>query len=51
MTVLKSEIRRGAYADSIILMQLQSDLKRLPGVLDAGVVMATPHESGSPSGQ
>ena len=42
MTVLKSEIRRGAYADSIILMQLQSDLKLLPGVLDAGVVMATP---------
>lgn len=42
MTVLKSEIRRGCYVDSIVLMELQSDLKRLSGVLDAGVVMATP---------
>jgi FdrA protein len=35
------EIRRGAYADSIVLMQLQSTLANLPGVEDAGVVMAT----------
>ncbi len=40
MTVLKSEIRPGTYADSIILMQLQSDLKRLPGVIAAGVRLA-----------
>lgn len=42
MTVVRSEIRAGAYADSIVLMQLQSALTRLPGVIDAGVVMGTP---------
>ena len=35
------EIRPGAYADSIVLMQLQSALAQLPGIEDAGVVMAT----------
>jgi FdrA protein len=40
--VVQSEIRSGAYADSIVLMQLQSALTRLPGVIDAGVVMGTP---------
>ena len=38
----KSEIRAGAYYDSVVLMQLQKALAGLPGVLDAGVVMATP---------
>lgn len=42
MTVTKSEIRAGAYFDSVILMQLQRSLAALPGVDDAGVVMATP---------
>ncbi len=42
MTVSRSEIRPGAYYDSIVLMQLQQSLASLPGVLDAGVVMATP---------
>ena len=41
MTAIKSEIRRGAYYDSVILMQLQRELAALPGVLDAGVVMGT----------
>ncbi len=36
------EIRRGAYFDSVVLMQLQRALTELPGVLDAGCVMATP---------
>jgi FdrA protein len=36
------EIRQGAYHDSVVLMQLQRSLMDLPGVLDAGVVMATP---------
>lgn len=36
------EIRSGAYYDSVILMQLQKALAALPGVEDAGVVMATP---------
>lgn len=41
MTVMKSEVRQGAYYDSVVLMQLQKALAELPGVADAGVVMAT----------
>lgn len=41
MSHLAHEIRRGAYADSIVLMQLQSSLAKLDGIDDAGVVMAT----------
>jgi FdrA protein len=41
MSVLDSQVRRGAYCDSIVLMQLQSALRDLPGVLDSGAVMAT----------
>jgi FdrA protein len=41
MTVSKYEIRRGAYYDSVVLMQLQRGLLGLSGVIDAGVVMAT----------
>lgn len=42
MTETISEVRPGAYYDSVVLMQLQRGLAELPGVLDAGVVMATP---------
>ena len=42
MTTTQYEIRPGAYYDSVVLMQLQKSLAALPGVLDAGVVMATP---------
>ncbi len=42
MTVTKYELRRGAYYDSVVLMQLQRGLLGLPGVVDVGVVMATP---------
>ncbi len=42
MTVTLSEIRPGAYYDSVVLMQLQRSLAALDGVEDAGVVMATP---------
>ncbi|MEX1143490.1 MAG: acyl-CoA synthetase FdrA [Anaerolineales bacterium] len=42
MSVTKSQIRPGAYYDSVVLMQLQRNLLKLPGVQDAGVVMATP---------
>ena len=42
MTVTKYKIRRGAYYDSVVLMQLQRGLSGLPGIVDAGVVMATP---------
>jgi len=41
MSYVAHEIRRGAYADSIVLMQLQSSLAKLDDVEDAGVVMAT----------
>ena len=41
MAVTRSEIRSGAYYDSVILMQLQRSLAALAGVLDAGVVMGT----------
>ena len=41
MSVTKYDVRRGAYYDSVVLMQLQRGLIGLPGILDAGVVMAT----------
>ena len=41
MATIKTEIRTGAYYDSVILMQLQRALADLPEVLDAGVVMGT----------
>lgn len=41
MTVVKWNIRAGAYYDSVVLMQLQRGLLGLSGVVDAGVVMAT----------
>ena len=41
MSVTKYDIRRGAYYDSVVLMQLQRGLLGLPSVIDAGVVMAT----------
>jgi len=42
MSVTKSQIRPGAYFDSVVLMRLQRNLLALPGIEDAGVVMATP---------
>ncbi|GJQ37200.1 MAG: hypothetical protein JETCAE01_32100 [Anaerolineaceae bacterium] len=42
MTVVKWNVRAGAYYDSVVLMQLQRGLLGLSGVVDAGVVMATP---------
>ena len=42
MTVVKWNVRAGAYYDSVVLMQLQRGLLGLNGVVDAGVVMATP---------
>ncbi len=40
--ITKHEVRKGAYYDSVVLMQLQKSLAALPGVVDAAVVMATP---------
>jgi FdrA protein len=42
MSVTKSQIKPGAYFDSVVLMRLQRSLLTLEGVEDAGVVMATP---------
>src|SRR3990170_966631 len=42
MAAIVSQIRPGAYYDSVVLMQLQRALLTLPGILDAGAVMATP---------
>ena len=42
MTVVKNEVRKGAYYDSVVLMQLQRGLLELPGVIDPGAIMATP---------
>lgn len=41
MAAINAEIRRSAYYDSVVLMQLQRALVELPGVQDAGVVMGT----------
>ena len=41
-SAVRVAVRPGAYYDSVVLMQLQRGLTTLPGVLDAGVVMATP---------
>ena len=37
--MLRNEVRRGAYYDSVVLMQLQRALSKLAGVEDAGAVM------------
>ena len=42
MSFTRSDVRSGSYYDSVVLMQLQRGLLGLPGVEDAGVVMATP---------
>ncbi len=42
MSFTEYQIRPGAYYDSVKLMQLRKSLAGLPGVEDAGVVMATP---------
>jgi FdrA protein len=42
MTSIRTEIRRGAYYDSVVLMQLQRGLAKLEGVEDAGAVMGVP---------
>ena len=41
-SVTRSAVRAGSYHDSVVLMQLQRALAALPGVIDAGVIMATP---------
>lgn len=40
--ITRCAVRAGSYHDSIVLMRLQRALAGLPGVIDAGVIMATP---------
>jgi FdrA protein len=42
VSAVRCEIRRGAYFDSVVLLQLQKGIAALDGVEEAGVVMATP---------
>lgn len=42
MNNLQTEVRRGAYYDSVALMQLQRALAKLEGIEDAGAVMGVP---------
>ncbi len=42
MVATKTEIRQGAYYDSVVLMQLQAALANLPHIQNVGVVMGTP---------
>ena len=42
MPTLRTSVRAGSYHDSVVLMRLQRALAAREGVLDAGVVMATP---------
>ena len=41
MSVLRFEVRPGAYCDSIVLLKVQKGLAERPGVIDASAVMAT----------
>jgi FdrA protein len=40
--IVRVQIRKGAYYDSVALLQAQRALRELPGVEEAGVVMGTP---------
>lgn len=44
--MIKTVIRKGAYFDSVMLMQAASALRSLPGVKESAVVMATPENKG-----
>lgn len=39
--IVRSAVRRSAYYDSVALMRAQQALRRLPGIVEAGVVMGT----------
>lgn len=40
--VVRAKVQRSSYYDSVALLQAQQALRELPGVEEAGVVMATP---------
>ncbi|MDA8244535.1 MAG: acyl-CoA synthetase FdrA [Elusimicrobia bacterium] len=44
--MIKTVIKKGAYYDSVMLMQAASALRSMPGVEESAVVMATPENKG-----
>ena len=44
--MIKTVIRKGAYFDSVALMQVAKRLNAMPGVIDSAVVMATAENKG-----
>ena len=42
VAVVRSQVLRSSYRDSVELMRIAEDLKRLDGVVQAGLVMGTP---------
>ncbi len=41
MAVLKNVVRKGLFRDSVQLLHISEEVKKIPGVLDAAVVMGT----------
>jgi FdrA protein len=42
MSVIRNEVRRSTYLDSIVLMRISRQVAALPGVEEAGLVIGTP---------
>jgi succinyl-CoA synthetase alpha subunit len=42
VSVVRQQVFRNAYRDSVELMRIASEIERLPGVIRAGLVMCTP---------
>ena len=42
MTVIRNEVRRGTYQDSVALMRIARALDQMPGVEVAGLMIGTP---------
>ncbi len=42
MSVIRNEVRRATYLDSIVLMRMSREIAALPGVEEAGLITGTP---------
>ena len=42
MSVIRNEVRRATYLDSIVLMRMSREIAALAGVEEAGLIMGTP---------
>ena len=45
MSVIRNEVRRATYLDSIVLMRMSREIAALAGVEEAGLIMGTPAKS------